>query len=312
MLKRFTATSLDLLAKKTVKVKGGDFQMDLLRATRNGAQFAPFVLSAMQSGDGEIVDGKQELELPETPFSEREFSDPPTDTMREMAALWPGMEKRDACAPGVWARVNLRMVENGLIEPVFFAGGQNGGGNSKGAHRIDEAFRLLSKGREEGEKAIDGCARRIVRCFAGCPRIRGIRTLYQDCTPARAWWVCRLADEAAQELAQNEQGREKICDAVLDILQRKAVWENLSERIVSSLTVLGDDKIRNGIILFLTESRRDRDGSRFLKGDDLKRLFRRIGQMCAWRALGYFGSEGVSDIIRGDIVPTIPPKPSKH
>ena len=303
-IKRFTATSLDLLAKETVKVKGGEFQKDLLRATRDGAQFAPFVLSVMQGESGKITEGEQELELPETSFSEREFSDPPMDTMQEMAGLWPDMLKRDACAPGVWARVNLRMIEKGLIQPTFFAGGQNGGGNSQGGRRIDEVL----DAKTENPAAIDRCARRIVRCFAGCPRIRGIRTLYQDCTPARAWWVCRLANEAAKELAQDEKDWEKIYNNVLDILQRRAVWENLSERIVSSLTVLGDDQIRNGIILFLTESRMDEESSRFLKGDDLKRLFRRIGQMCAWRALGYFGNAGVSGIIRDEIVPTIPLK----
>lgn len=298
MIERFTSASLAALAKQTVR--SHEFQRELLRTARmpDPGPFLACVETALQIG-GEFIEGKQEMQLPNIPFCEREFNDLPREQMRRMADLWPDLEKRDASDPGVWARVNFRMVAEGWIKPVFFAGGQNGGGNATGAYRIDKA--LSEKDGKEGKKAIDGCARRIVRSFAGCPQIRGIRTLYQDCSPARAWWVCHLVDEAAREIARDG-------DAVLCILQQKAVWENLSERIVSSLTVVGDNKIRNGIILFLTDSRDNQDDARFLKGDDLKRLFRRIGQMCAWRALGYFDSDGVTKIIRDEIVPTIPPR----
>ena len=302
MIERFTSSAVGLLAKATIRDQ--EFQRGLLESACDAGQFARFVESAMRYDGGDIVEGDRQMKLPEIHFCEKEFVDLPPDTMQSMAALWPDMEKRDASEPGVWARVNLRMVVSGAVKPEFFAGGQNGN-SSGGKFRIDKALKATG---EDGARAVENCARRIIRSLAGCPQIRGIRTLYQDCSPARAWWVCRLASEAAQELAQDGRDREKIYADVLDILQRKAVWENLSERIVSSLTVLGDDKIRNGIILFLTESRMDGENSRFLKGDDLKRLFRRIGQMCAWRALGYFGNAGVSGIIRDEIVPTVPPK----
>ena len=301
MLERYTSIAIAGLAKQTVRKP--DFRRGLLESAHKPDEFIGFVESAMRSASGgEIVDGDQQMKLPEFPFCEREFANLPPDTMRDMAALWSDMEKRDASEPGVWARVNLRMVESGKVKPEFFAAGLNGGDSAKGLHRIQHALQ------SQNEQAITNCARLIVRSFAGCPQIRGIRTLYQDCSPARAWWVCRLASEAAQELAQTDEERTQLFESALDILQRRLVWENLSERIVSRLTVLGDIKVRNGIILFLAEMREDGDASRFLKGEDLKRLFRRIGQMCAWRALGYFESAGVSGIIRDEIVPTILPK----
>lgn len=301
MIKQFTSEAIDHLAIESIKDKGDKFQEDLLKATKDGAvAFQSFVLSVMQDSGEKIIDGEQEMNLPEEGFTANEFNDLPISTMEEMFSIWSDIEKRDACEPGVWAYINLKMVENKLIDPVFFAG-------KDGARRIDEALNLKSL--EERKTAIDGCVRHIVRCFAGCPRIRGIRTLYQDCAPARAWRVCRLADDATYKLAQNEQVWKETHAAVLSVLHESSVWNNLSERIVSKLTVLGDEKIRNGIVLFLTEEKKDnkKGRSRFLKGGDLKRLFRCIGQMCAWRALGYFESHEISDIIKDEIVPLVPP-----
>ena len=181
MIERYIPPALAALAKQTVK--SPEFQRELLEAARDSAQFVRFVEDAMRSGgNGEILEGDQKMDLPAAPFCEREFNDLPLDedqqrgTIQSMAALWPDLEKRDASEPGVWARVNLRMVEDGKVKPAYFAGGQNGGKGSKGLPRIDDAL-------AKGGKDLDGCARRIVRSFAGCPQIRGIRTLYQDCPP---------------------------------------------------------------------------------------------------------------------------------
>lgn len=287
-IKRISDTALRELAKQVIRNKDKEgkegVQRRLLIATRDGA--ATFV-RFIEDATGGATEGQIDLDLPQIPLCGNEFANLPADSMRRLADLWPNLEKRDASLSGVWARVNIRMVQENLIEPSFFAGGHAGAAEiDKVLNKKDEAP-AGKEGDKKKRDPVDGCARLIVRSFAGCREIRGIRSLYQDCAPARAWWTCRLADEAAKALNMEP-------DIVLEVLQRKAVWDNLSERIVSSLTVLGDKNIRDGIILFLQQE--------YLKGEELKGLFRKIGQMCAWRALGFFERNRVAEIIRDEIM----------
>ena len=71
MLERYTSVAIAGLAKQTVRKP--DFQRGLLESARKPDEFIGFVESAMRSvSGGEIVDGDQQMKLPEFPFCERE------------------------------------------------------------------------------------------------------------------------------------------------------------------------------------------------------------------------------------------------
>ncbi len=297
MIRRYSPSALSKLARGIVD-KGEDgvkLRRDLVSATQDNELFVSFVEDKMRELADGIFEGNEEPQTLCDRMTESEYNSLPPGTMRKMADAWSNLEKRDASEPAVWAYINVRLIKDGLIDASYFAAGENGREDSKGIRQLDRALRDNS-----GRLVVDR-ARQIIRNWSGASEIRGIREMYQNCSPARAWWTCKLADEAAAEDPTSIDITEQ---KAIKVLREKSVWNRLSERIVSQLTVIGDIKIRNGIILFLIRQK-EGGSTRFIQDETLKMLFQRIGQMSSWRALGFFESSRVCDIISEEIVPFI-------
>ncbi len=225
--------------------------------------------------------------------------------MSQTASLLGNLEKRDAASPGVWALINARMIDLGIVQPAWFAASPNGvarPGSKDITATIEET--LSSPG--DGQVKIKDMARLIVRRFAGGYRTRGKRDMYLVCPPARAWWICRLAEEAIQGLEGSVDGIDEPATKLADILVTSHIWEKLCEKFVSQLTVTGDINIRNGILLYLlNREQRNVDNAvgPVIKRSALEDILRRIGQMSTWRALGSLSAMEVMEIIASDIAP---------
>ncbi len=226
--------------------------------------------------------------------------------MSQTANLLGNLEKSDAASPGVWALINARMIELDIVKPAWLAATSNGGsrpGSKDIGAMIEET---LSTSGEGGQVKIKDMARLIVRRFAGGYRARGKRDMYQVCPPARAWWICRLAEEAIQDLEGAVDGIDEPATKLADILVTAHIWEKLCEKFVSQLTVTGDINIRNGILLYLLKKeQRNADNAigPVIKRAALEDILRRIGQMSTWRALGSLSAMEVMEIIESDIAP---------
>ena len=123
----------------------------------------------------------------------------------------------------------------------------------------------------------------------GAACLREALSLYNDCPPARAWWQRRIAEQAANNIERESK-------EILALFQSGPVWETLSEKMASRLTVIGDVKLRDGVIAFLLSSE-----ERFKK----ENLLRGIGVMSAWRGLGIFSPQEIKGIIDNEIVSKI-------
>ncbi len=225
--------------------------------------------------------------------------------MSQTAKLLGNLEKRDAASPGVWALINARMIELGIVQPAWFAASPNGvarPGSKDITAMIEETLSL----HDDGQAKINDMARLIVRRFAGGYRARGKRDMYLVCPPARAWWICRLAEEAIQGLEGAVDEIDEPATKIADILVTSHIWEKLCEKFVSQLTVTGDINIRNGILLYLLKrEQRNIDNAigPVIKRAALEDILRRIGQMSTWRALGSLSAIEVMQIIDSDIAP---------
>ena len=240
-----------------------------------------------------FVDG-EEPPVPNEEFTEKSFRDSPKAEMKMMRDTWRDLSPRDASNPAVWTYVNLRMIEAGCVKSYFFASGGNG---------KDTSVALIGKVLRSGtDEKIRELARSVSRFLTGYVPERSLRPLYFNCPPAKAWWMWHFAEQAAQ--AEIFPGID--ADRVFRVLQEKHVWGALTEKIVSSLTVIGDVNIRHGIIRFLLspEGLTMREEKRFLS------LLLGIGEMSSWRALGIFEPGRISEILRDEVAPTLPSRNS--
>ena len=304
MFKRYDSAALSKFVTHMLRSKqeGGEFQRQLLTAAKDNGEFVRFFEGNLKEicRCENIFEGSDEPPLlslsPDRRLSESSFINPPLDLMEIMADTWRAFEKRDAGDPCLWAYINIRMVEAGLINSAGLA--KDNGNYESGATSIDKALRETKQEVMQKKKPeLDKTSRRLIRQLCGHPNIRGIREMYQHCGPVRAWWTYRIAEEAAN--ATGEDGKK-----FLGVLREKTLWTEFSEEIISRRTVMGDVNIRNGLLLFWCEQ--DSESDLYKKGNTLAQLFRQIGRMSSWRALGYFDCRKVCDVIRAEIVPLIP------
>ena len=236
-----------------------------------------------------LVDG-EEPPMPEEEFTEKSFRDSPKAEMKMMRDTWRGLTPREASNPAVWTHINLRMIEAGCVKPWFFASGGNG---------KDSSPALIEKTLRGGsDKRVKELARSVSRFLTGYVPERSIRPLYANCPPARAWWMWHLAEQAAQAKIAPEVD----ADHVFGVLKEKWVWAELTEKIVSELTVVGDVNVRHGVIRFLLSQ----EGPSLRGHKRFRSLLLGVGEMSSWRALGFFGPDRISDILKDEIVPALP------
>ena len=285
MNKRYDSLELTRFIRHAIAQKGGDSQHEILQNVLNGENFVSWI-------DGKIALGKGDEEILFPPESVRlgagEYVDFPLTTALMYYSAWENLPLSDAASPSFWAYVTRQAIANGKLAPynLVLSTADSCPNDNTGKDKIEEAFKLSDAKRN---KAMDGLVRNFIRNLCGISEVRGARSIYQDCPFARSWWQCHIAHSVSQSVSSNDWN-----NTILPILREKPVWEQMSDKMASRLTVIGDINIRNGIILHLHEQEKgQRDKT------NVKNLLSRIGVMCAWRALGYFSSEDVKKIVGG-------------
>lgn len=246
----------------------------------------------------DLFDDGEEPRLPDEEFTEKSFCDATKAEMKHMREIWRGLTPREASNPAVWTYINLRMIERGLIKPWFLVNPIRG--EKKNSGKV-LAEKTLHSG---GEKEVKELARSVSRFLTGYVPERSVRPLYSNCPPARAWWMWHLAEQAEQ----SDIMRGVDANRVFDIIRQPWAWAPLTEKIVSQLTVIGDINIRHGIIRFFLsmEGREEREWLR--RGKVFQSMLGKVGEMTAWRALGFFEPERIAEILKEEIVPNISAK----
>ncbi len=282
-IKRYTSTHLTKFKQKLLSAKGSASQINLLKIARDadtGHQFVSRLNTQIKfynDGIAYFIEGDDSVSLPDIPpkLSASEFINPTIDTINHWFSAWENLYIGDAANPNVWAYITLQMIdEEKLPYCDLMLSATDKHDETTGMHKIENA--LNAKG-EEKQKRVDECVRNFLRRLCGLSETRGARSLYQDCPFAKAWWQCHIAKSV------------KNTDEVISLFQKKHVWTQLSDKMTSSLTVLGDENIRNGIIMFLTE----KNSVTYHKEFPLKDLLTSVGIMTTWFALSYFPPEQV-------------------
>ena len=290
MFKRYFPEDLRRIAK--VAMEDTDFHREILTEAISGGNFVEWfdgkVASLAEKSVTEIVDNGDEPPLPDSPFTEKEFHDPPRLEMQRIRHIWGDLKPIDACNPSTWTYINVQMIAQGIVQPWFFAKGK--GNDKSGKRRIEMALRDNDRG------SLRDVGRQIVRFLTGYLQGRGPRTLYEDAPLSRTWWTCYLAEQISCDLDRD-------IDDTLTILKENAFWREFSNKIVADLTVIGDKNIRTGIVEFMIKEKQDTPHGNWR--NFLRPFFRNIGEMTAWRALGYFPPQGVADILKAEIAPLV-------
>ena len=282
-IKRYHAESFSRFRKIALKDRGGELQREILDRTRNanGKDFCDWLAEKIDGG----IEGEIEPNMPEIPpkITAAEFKNPTEKTSEYMWKAWKDIHPGTACNPAVWGYIVSRLIADGRIEPSYLMMGSNGG-QTNGRKEIDTA--LAATGDDRKGK-IDFCVRSFLRRLSSLPEARGARSVYQDCPPSRAWWQHYIASEVAKSI----DGSDADIRALFEV---RVIWELLSDKMATRLTVIGDRNIREGIVGFLLDQP---SKSRFFEEKHLHRLLTEIGVMCSWRALGFFPPAQVKEIV---------------
>lgn len=217
----------------------------LLEAAKDSATFVKHIETLIEENDGQLHLGHDCPEFEK--MCETEFK----GLSRKVSAahaLWNAMSEMspiDACRPGLWLYVTLNAIKTRAIESHYLAAGSNG---DTGLACIDKAL----KNRYEMVKSGSGyshrylyCSRWILRRTFGAISQRGLKAIPTDAWFARFWWQRYLAKEI------EGGGAEIPADDMMDLFhEEKGVYEELTMRMVSSLTVIGDKSVRDGLMHF--------------------------------------------------------------
>ena len=290
--KRYNSTAFSQFRKEGISEKGGDSQRQILEAARDldSADFVAWLDERIAFyGDGAVsVVGDDDPALLEAPrLSVGEFITPPQNTALLWFAAWQDFPLSDAVSPSFWGYLTRQMIAAGKLRPYDLMVSSRSQTEQRdefaGKNQINGA---LNASEQERPKKMDACVRDFFRHLSGLPEERAARTVYLDCPFSRAWWQCHVARSVAPDGWK---------EGVLELLMKRAVWEQLAEKMASRLTVLGDANIRNGIIQFLMSD--DIQGN-FRKKDLLRPLLIRVGVMTSWCALGFFPPKDVQARVR--------------
>ncbi len=290
-VKRYNSAYLTSFKKALIRKKAGSPQIKLLTLAMDyeGHDFALRLdkqINFYSNGIANPIEGNIDIALPDIPpkFSASQFINPPPDTTCSWFSTWKNLERGDAANPGVWAYITRQMIAEGKLRPYdLMLSLTDKGDEFTGKMKIENAF--TARG-EEREKKMDECVRNFLRRWCGLHEARGTRSLYQDCPFAKAWWQCHIA--------QSVKSTGKAITPI-SLFQKKPVWTQLSDKMAARLTVLGDENIRNGIIMFLTEE----NSNIYHEKKLLKDLLTSVGIMTTWCALGYFPPEQVQMHVAG-------------
>ncbi len=251
-IRRYRADAFRQFQTAAIKNRGGEMQVGILQAARDrsGGDFVQWLENNIRqcAGNEDIVIGDADPPIPAEPekYSPADFRQPCDYASSQMWEVWKTITPGIACSSAVWAYIVVRLIAAEKIEPRYLISGSNGA-QTDGATEIDAALRKTGDGRAA---AVDKCVRAFLRRLSGLLE-RGTRSVYQNCPPARAWWQHYIARQAAENIGGEKETIEKNAMA---LLKNPAVWELLSDKMASRLTVIGDRNLRDGIVSFLLDN----------------------------------------------------------
>ena len=160
--------------------------------------------------------------LPREALTPGEFRDPPIELERELAGAWEGLvEPGRAAQPLFWLLCHVEWIGQG---------------------RIDDLEAALTLGGRD--RTTDQRTRNLLRRTGGLPHVRYSVTAFSDCPLARAWWVCRVAAEAARA-SEGALAAEEAHRALHD---RRQVWETLAMLSVRRVTAINHPRARAALV----------------------------------------------------------------
>ena len=218
----------------------GDFQRTLLKEKGSKEQVR-FLQSALEREAflermAEVPrEGSKIYPVPDWKFTDREFKDPPYCTEAEIYDHWRELSPFVASRPSFWAQATIDLVRSECIKPIYLAGNLRANGECPIGNALKDKT-------DEHRKSIDDCVRTILRRMSGIQFVRGNRSVFSDCTLARAWWRERLIDSVS-----NKTGLDKVkLGKVLRI--SKGHWEWLVTAMVSRSTVFGHEIVQRAFV----------------------------------------------------------------
>ena len=274
MNKRYDSIALRNFRRKAIVKKGDDFQHEILARILDSENFPSWLDEQINKPtEGNDIVFPSECKR----LGAKEYIEFPETTMHIYYSVWEDIPLSDAATPGFWAYVTRQAIAEHKLASHDLVLSSKGSqpDDSTGKNRIKEVLESVPGDKQSED--MDKLIRNFIRNLCGIYEVRGARSVYQDCPFARAWWQCYIAHKASP----NDWP-----DQILPMLREKPVWEIVSDRMVSRLTVIGDVNIRNGIIWHLLEQKER-------KKDDIRDLLTRIGVMSGWCALGSFSSEEI-------------------
>lgn len=168
--------------------------------------------------------------LPRTALTPGEFRDPPIEAERELADAWDGqVEPGQAAQPLFWLLCHVEWIGRGRI------------------HDLDLVAALTLGGRSD--RTIDQRTRNFLRRTGGLPHVRYNVTALSDCPLARAWWVRRVAAEAARA-SKGAIGIEEAHKALHD---HRQVWETLALLSVRRVTAINHPSARAALVAAIAD-----------------------------------------------------------
>ena len=254
------------LRKRLLETGRSEFQREFLEATKDSESFIQWI---EQEQNISLEKEGKEFDLWADQLSEAEYKTPPKNLEKKLFDMWNGLTPAQASRETFWGYITLGHIKQGIIESSYLAANDND--SLSGLRRIDQA---LSPGQE---RWIYPVVLTILRHLSGLPEKRGGRSVYVNCSFARAWWRGYVAREVCKATGAD-------FDKIFATLRgsSQGTWEELIDLIVSQNSILGDTKVRSALIWALSE----RDEIKPAK--TLRKISNQIGIRSALRELGVF------------------------
>ena len=180
--------------------------------------------------------------------------------------------------------MTLRHIEEGRIQSSFLAADNKAA--SGGLERIE---RVLKAG---SEKEIDATVRTALRRMGGLPEARGNKSVYVNCSFARAWWRRYVANEVRENTSA------VLGDVIKVLGSSPQYWENLIIFVVSRNSIVGDVKVRTALIWALSEFVNEEERRHLFQANRLGTILRLIGIRSALQELGVFPIEELKELMK--------------
>ena len=215
--------------KNLIKEKGNQTQKDFLNNLRAGQPFLDQI-------DAIPKIGSEKHPVPSWKMAtEKQFAGPPADDEAKIFDHWADLTPSTASQSNFWAQATIDMIRAGCIAPMYLVG----------EGKLTEALRGVKKEQQENEQQIDRCVRTALRRMSGLQHVRANRSVFSDCTLARAWWRERLFRRVAGVTGKSALPLGKM-------LRRTAThWEKFVDAMVSRSTVFGNEVVQNAFVASL-------------------------------------------------------------